>query len=453
MAAVNSPGKSDQAVRLLRALCFGTQTVEALSQQLGVSQPTLSRTIHEVGALRFRIKGQRTPLYGVLRSIPRVPSRQPMYRVTEEGSVERVGTVNLLAGGQTAVEAEGGGAQLFAGLPPAMVFSSPSGFLGRHVAQQVSKSHGLPARLNLWSDDHRAAFLFTSEADAPGNLVFGDESLATMLAQRKARPVVAPADKLAVYAASTRDVGHTIGGSSAGGEQPKFTCETADVGHVIVKFALAGTRTADLLVLEHLALSALAAEGLPAAVTRLFKADGRVMMESQRFDRVGRFGRRAVVSAGAWDDENFGYRDSWSQFADRCVRARHLPQSQADIIRSLAAFTELIGNDDTHFENLSLMLDAKGRPRAVAPAYDLLPMRYAPQVSGIGDPPLTPVSPSVGSIGVSGAVWQPAYAAACRFWKCAAAEKRLSAPMRALAKANLAVIGEFIEPLVQARGR
>ena len=374
-----------------------------------------------------------------------------MYRITEEGRVERVATVNLLAGGQTVLEPESDGAQLFDGLPPAMIFSSPSGFLGRHVAQQVSKQHGLPAKLNLWSDDHRAAFLFTSEADAPGNLLFGDESLASMLAQRKARAVVAPGDKLAVYAASTHDFGHTIGGSSAGGEQPKFTCETADVGHVIVKFALAGTRTADLLVLEHLALSSLAAEGLPAAVTRLFKTDGRVMMESQRFDRVGRFGRRAVVSAGAWDDENFGHRDSWSQFADRCVRARHLSEEQADIIRGFAAFSELIGNDDTHFENLSLMLDGKGRPSAVAPAYDLLPMRYAPQVSGIGDPALTAVSPSVGSIGVSGAVWQPAYAAARRFWKCAASDKRLSPPMRALANANLAAIAEFIEPLVPDR--
>ncbi|MBC7484162.1 MAG: HipA domain-containing protein [Rhizobacter sp.] len=374
-----------------------------------------------------------------------------MYRITEAGRVERVATVNLLAGGQTVLEPESDGAQLFDGLPPAMIFSSPSGFLGRHVAQQVSKQHGLPAKLNLWSDDHRAAFLFTSEADAPGNLLFGDESLASMLAQRKARVVVAPGDKLAVYAASTHDFGHTIGGSSAGGEQPKFTCETADVGHVIVKFALAGTRTADLLVLEHLALSSLAAEGLPAAVTRLFKTDGRVMMESQRFDRVGRFGRRAVVSAGAWDDENFGHRDSWSQLAARWVRPRHLSKEHPDIIRSLPPLSDRSRNDDTHFENLSLMLDAKGRPSAVAPAYDLLPMRYAPQVSGIGDPPLTAVSPSVGSIGVSGAVWQPAYAAARRFWKCAASDKRLSPPMRALANANLAAIAEFIEPLVPDR--
>lgn len=453
MAVLISPGKADQSAQLRRALASGTHTVADLIQLLGVSQPTLSRTIHEAGALRFRIKGRRTPLYGLLRAIPRAQSRQPMYRVTENGRVERVAIVSLLAGGQTVVEPTSGGAQLFEGLPPAMVFSSPSGFLGRHVAQQVSKQHGLPAKLNLWSDDHRAAFLFTSEADAPGNLIFGDESLSAMLAQRNARPVVSPVDKLAVYAASTRDFGHTIGGSSAGGEQPKFTCETADVGHVIVKFALAGSRTADLLVLEHLALSALAAQGLPAAVTRLFKSDGRVMMESQRFDRVGRFGRRAVVSAGAWDDEHFGHRDSWSQFAERCVRARHLPEAQADIIRSFAAFSELIGNDDTHFENLSLMLDAKGRPSAVAPAYDLLPMRYAPQVSGIGDPPLVPVSPSVGSIGVSGAVWQPAYAAACRFWKRAAAEKRLSLPMRTLAEANLAVIAEFIEPLAPPRSK
>jgi len=417
-------------------------------QLLDISQPTLSRIIHEVGALLFRIRGQRTPLYGLLRSIPRMQSRQPIYRVTEEGSVERAGTVNLLIGGQTVVEFERGGAQVFAGLPPAMVFSCPSGFLGRHVAQQFSKQLGLPPKLNVWTDDHRAAFLFMSEPGAPGNLIFGDESLSLMLEERKTRLVVAPDDKLTMYAASTRDIGHTIGGSSAGGEQPKFTCETSDVGHVIVKFALEHTRMADLLVLEHLALSSLADEGLPAATTRLFRADGRMMMESQRFDRVGRFGRRAVVSAGAWDDENFGYRDTWSQFADRCVQTRDLPESQANVIRTFAAFSELIGNDDTHFENLSLMMDAKGRPSAVAPAYDLLPMRYAPQVAGIGDPELTPISPSVGTIGVTRVVWEAAYAAARRFWERAAAEELLTQPMRELAKTNLAVIAEFIKPLV-----
>ena len=371
-----------------------------------------------------------------------------MYRVTEEGSVERIGIVNLLLGGQTVVEFERRGAKVFAGLPPAMTFSSPSGFLGRHVAQQFSKELGLPPKLNVWTDDHRAAFLFMSETDAPGNLIFGDAPLSTMLEERKTRQVVALEDKLTVYAASTRDFGHTIGGSSAGGEQPKFTCETSDVGHVIVKFALEDTRMADLLVLEHLALSSLAGEGVPAATTRLFRSDGRMMMESQRFDRVGRFGRRAVVSAGAWDDENFGYRDTWSQFADRCVQARDLPESQADIIRTFAAFSELIDNDDTHFENLSLMMDAKGRPSAVAPAYDLLPMRYAPQVAGIGDPELTPIAPSVGTIGVTGVVWKKAYAAARRFWERAAAEKMLTQPMRQLAKTNLAVITEFVKPLV-----
>ncbi len=376
-----------------------------------------------------------------------------MYRVTEEGSVERVGTVNLLIGGQTVIELERGGAQVFAGLPPAMIFACPSGFLGRHVARQFSKQLGLPPKLNVWTDDHRAAFLFTSEPDAPGNLIFGDESLSLMLEGRKTLAVVAAADKLNAYAASTRDFGHTIGGSSAGGEQPKFTCETSDVGHVIVKFALEHTRMADLLVLEHMALSSLAEEGLPTATTRLFRADGRMMMESRRFDRVGRFGRRAVISAGAWDDENFGYRDSWSQFADRCVQARDLPASQADVIRTFAAFSELIGNDDTHFENLSLMIDARGKPNAVAPAYDLLPMRYAPQVAGIGDPELTPVSPSIGTIGVAGVVWKAAYAAARRFWERAAAEKMLTRPMRGLAKTNLAVIAEFIRPLVPSAGR
>ena len=118
----------------------------------------------------------------------------------------------------------------------------------------------------------------------------------------------------------------------------------------------------------------------------------------------------------------------------------------------LAAFSELIGHDDPHFENLSLMLAANGRPYAVAPACDLLPMRYAPQVAGIGDPPLTPLTPSIGTIGANRAAWKAAYSAARGFWARAAAEPRLTVAIRQLATKNRALIAEFIEPLVPSAG-
>ena len=435
--------------QLRHSLSEGTRSAEALQQVLGVSQPTLSRTIQEASrfVLKIRLAGQRTPVYGLVRALARAGSQQPLYAVDESGAVHAVGTVALLAGGQSLVVSNTQRRQLFDGLPPAMTFAGPSGFLGRQVAIQAARRIGVPASLADWSDDDKATYLFTLETDAPGNLVFGDAPLAELLEQRKARPVVQPRDKAKAYVRCTEESLHAVVGSSAGGHQPKFTCETTDLGHVIVKFAKQGSRMADLLVLEHLALSSLAAEGMPAANTQILQAGGMMLLESQRFDRVGRFGRKGVISAGSFDDEHFGHRDSWSAFADRCVQAHLLAQTQADIIRTFAAFSELIGNTDTHFENLSLMVDAGGRPLATAPAYDLLPMKYASEGAGM-DPSLTPLSPKLGAIGVRPGVWNVAFAAARTFWEGAARDARLSKPMRALATKNLAIVTDFVQPLV-----
>jgi hypothetical protein len=114
----------------------------------------------------------------------------------------------------------------------------------------------------------------------------------------------------------------------------------------------------------------------------------------------------------------------------------------------LQAFSQLIGNTDTHFENLSLMLDDSGQVAKVAPAYDMLPMCYAPgSASGI-DPLLDPVRPSIGRIGPEPAVWDVAARAALRFWSRASEEAGLSEAMRAVARLNHAQVQSFVEPLV-----
>lgn len=384
-----------------------------------------------------------------MRTLDRASPQQAVYAVDEAGVVQPAGAVTLLAGGQSLVDSGIHGMRLFDGLPPAMTFAAPSGFLGRQAAVQAARRIGVPASLTDWSDDHKATYLFTLETDAPGNLIFGDTPLAEMLEQRKTRPAVRPKAKTKAYVQYTEDSLHSVVGSSAGGQQPKFTCETTDLGHVIVKFAKQGTRMADLLLLEHLALSSLADKGVPAARTQILHAGAMRLLESQRFDRVGRFGRKGVISAGSFDDEHFGRRDSWPQFADRCVQSRLLDEGQADIIRTFAAFSELIGNTDTHFENLSLMVDSSGRPTATAPAYDMLPMKYATPGAGM-DPALAPLSPKLGTIGVRPGVWKLAFGAASRFWGQAAQDARLSRPMRGLATKNLGVITDFVKPLLPA---
>ena len=133
-------------------------------------------------------------------------------------------------------------------------------------------------------------------------------------------------------------------GSSAGGEQPKFSAVVQ--GHaVLVKFSPAGDspsdqRSRDLLVCEHLALHTLAQAGLPAAQTQIVMADGRVFLQSQRFDRTAK-GRIGMVSLQVYDAEYVGEMDNWAATANRMAARRLLTDNDARTLRLLDAFVAL----------------------------------------------------------------------------------------------------------------
>jgi HipA-like C-terminal domain len=157
-----------------------------------------------------------------------------------------------------------------------------------------------------------------------------------------------------------------------------------------------------------------------------------------------------MLSAGAVDDEFFGMRDSWPEFAARCEQARYLSAAHARHVDTMAAFSELIGNNDRHFENISLLIDERGEYAGIAPAYDILPMRYA-SIGGGVDPNLTPIAPQVGTIGARPAVWALAWQAAERFWLAVQTEALpvpISQGMQRLAATNLAVARAFVAPLL-----
>ncbi len=439
-----------------RVLRGGLKSAAQLMAAIGVSQPTLSRTIHGLShkVVNFKIAGDRTPRYALLRPLPlALHPQQRVYRHLSSGHIEPFADVEFLAGGAT-LERRGKATRLYEGLPPYMLFAAPSGFLGRQLAQEAAKSQAFPAHLKDWGNDHRVAYLFTRGLNLPGNLVFGDVPLQLEMDFRglSATPVK---DKLQAYEGMATALRTATYGSSAGGEQPKFLWLTEDSGHVIVKFAKTGSRMADLLPLEHLALRSLAEAGVPASQTQLLATRSHVFLEVQRFDRVGLQGRIGMLSAGAVDDEFFGMRDSWPEFAARCERARYLTARDARHIDTMAAFSELIGNNDRHFENISVLIDEDGEYQGIAPAYDILPMRYA-SIGGGLDPELTPIEPQVGAIGAKPDVWARAAAAAEQFWKAAMAEELpvpLSREMRKLAKANLQAARAFVAPLLPAGGQ
>ena len=388
-------------------------------------------------------------MYGLLRQLPMgLSGRQRIYRQLREGNIEPFADVEFLAGGST-VERIGDVTRLYEGLPPYMLFAAPSGFLGRQLAHEAARDQPFPTSLKDWNDDHRVAYLFTQGLNLPGNLIFGGAPLERELAFLAAHPSPAE-DKIEDYVGMATALRGAVYGSSAGGEQPKFLWLTADTGHVIVKFAKVGSRMAELLPLEHLALRSLAEVGVPASSTQLLAGGDFVFLEVQRFDRIGLKGRIGMLSAGSVDDEFFGMRDTWSDFAARCEQARYLTAEDARNIDVMAAFSELIGNNDRHFENISLLIREDGEYRGVAPAYDILPMRYSSLGGGM-DPDLTPIAPKVGTIGAKPEVWARAAAAADRFWLAAMSEDLpvpMSHEMRQLAQENLRVARAFAAPLL-----
>ena len=163
----------------------------------------------------FRSRGAR---YGVYRRIPGIPSQLPVYRVNQAGLVERVASLHLLAGGggwHWLEQAESTG-DVFEGLPPVVADMAPQGYLGRRFAD-IHPELGLPRRLQDWNDDHRLMTVARRGEDCAGDLIIGEESLDRFSAQ--ARAPVARED----YPRLARAAAAGAAGSSAGGEQAKFT--------------------------------------------------------------------------------------------------------------------------------------------------------------------------------------------------------------------------------------
>jgi hypothetical protein len=234
-------------------------------------------------------------------------------------------------------------------------------------------------------------------------------------------------------------------GSSVVGEFPKFTALRAQNGgptHVLVKFAgsdnSAGTqRWSDLLICEHLAAQTLATvPGLTAEKTSILQAGNRTFLEAIRFDRHGRHGRSALCSWAAFNYGWFGLAGRpWTEAAARLLERRLIDGDTAQAIQRLWHFGQMIGNTDMHDGNLSFRPRISKQPASLvlAPAYDMLPMLYAPQ-RGVELPRMqfTPRLP----LPAERETWQDAATAAEQFWCRAADDARISAEFRTIAADN-----------------
>jgi len=393
MAADSPPQRLLDTLRLRRVA-----TARELGQALDASQPSISRWLAALGDQVVRIGRARSSRYAATRNVRGLGGRWPLYRIDSHGRPQDFARFTALYGDGCLIEPvtpvdwlrddfrDG----LFPGLPWFLDDLRPQGFLGRLFAQRHATELGLDPDMLRWSEDAVLAALLLRGDDAPGDFVLGDAALEQAL---RVHLDPLPADRrVERYDAIARATltGERVG-SSAAGEQPKFTACIVDADgslrHVIVKFSdpvegnPVARRWADLLVSEYLANQLLAGQGHATTRNELVWSRGRCCLESTRFDRIGAHGRRGFVSLAAWSDAHDGVRDSWPQAADRMCEQGWLDPSSVEQIRRRWWFGRMIGNTDMHFGNLGFLLDDH-LPLALAPGYDMLPMLYRPAANG-----------------------------------------------------------------------
>jgi hypothetical protein len=427
----------------------GPLPAAALSRELGLSQPSISRLLAEAGDRIVRIGRARATRYALAHPIGRAGSHWPLYRIDERARAERLGELHALRGGGYWFESSAPRAALlhgafangmYPGLPWFLDDQRPQGFLGRAFGLRMAADIHAHPDIALWTSDDVVLALLRHGDDAAGDLVLGEDSL------RRARDAivdrtdgVALADRGQRYPEFAQAVlrGEAVG-SSAGGEQPKFAVDLAqgtEVLPVIVKFSdridtPGGRRWGDLLVCEHLAGDVMREHGLPAASSEILEADGRVFLQSTRFDRTPARGRRGFISFAALDSAFYGHgRIDWWRFAPELQRDGWLDAHDARLLRRIGWFGALIANSDMHLGNVALQLQDT-RPLPLAPVYDMLPMTFRAASNGEIVERRYPIALPAPEHAPD---WIESAPAALAFWRRVEADGRISGAFRKIA--------------------
>jgi hypothetical protein len=443
---------------LVHVLSDAASSGPALMEALGISQSTLSRLLNALIKQHrvLRIGSTRGARYALRRDIPGAGSAWPLYRVDINGHSRQVGTLYALAAEQYYFESAQDGSfapsGLTNGLPYFLQDQRPGGFLGRGVPLRYPEL-SLPQRVIDWTDDHYLRYFTHHGSNAVSDLILGEASLNEYLTGL--RQAVAIEDREREYPRLLRTaIEGGMPGSSAHGEHPKFATLVRDEfgqRHVLVKFSPPasspiGQRWSDLLISEHLAHITLAAAGVAACRSRIYRFDNHTFLEVDRFDRSGTAGRMGVTSLFAIDLCYYGRLDNWIAAAGRLFMDRRIDSATLERTRLLATFGALIGNTDRHFGNLAFY-DTYDGTLTLAPSYDMLPMMFAPEHNQIIRREFSPPDPTAETL----ASYAPALGIAERYWHALLDDTRISDDFRNIGAKCLAALEAL--PRTQIPGR
>lgn len=444
---------------LVDLLRQGSLTAKEITEQLQINQSTLSRRLTKIPEI-VKIGRSRSTRY----ILPRPLDSQwsfPLYQINEAGNAEKAGTLySIWPGESCAVETASGQSLIYDGLPWFLTDMRPQGFLGRAWGRDMNAALHFPDDIKKWTESQTLVALARAGDETVGNFIIGDMAYQKWFQKPEEIPVP-EIDKIQVYERLARRslAGEEIG-SSAGGEQPKFSCyaEQADrsASQVLVKFSPPAEnenaqRWGDLLRAEAHALRVLNDAGIEAAVAEIFTGGSQeVFLQVGRFDRVGERGRRGLVSLEAVAAEFGGGNGNWFLTAQQLRRNRIITAQTLDKIEQIYAFGKLIANSDMHQGNLSFIdpaIDPLKQALSISPVYDMLPMAFAPTNAGAmrRETMTLNLDPLV-----SKEKWLNAQVWALTFWENVAGDTAISTQFRQLAsgmRAQVAALTAQIQRL------
>jgi hypothetical protein len=438
-----------------------------LAARFRVNRSTITRTLGALGGDLVSLGATRRTRYALRRTVRETDTTFPLYRIDATGRAETWGTLEAFhrawrmtwAGSPPAWAAHFSDPEgVWEGFPFFLGDIRPQGFLGRAILRRIARSYRLPEDPRQWVDDDTLVFLASCGEDLPGDLVVGDACLRRALALQVTplpEATLAPHQAMTRYPElAARAATDPPPGSSAGGEQPKFLATLEDSGagrrQVLVKFSppmsqALGRRWADLMAMEFHALAILAEVGLAETGHRLIDAGGRRFLEAPRFDRTPAGGRSGVVSLEALHGAAAGGNPGgWTERVVDLERIGMLDATAVEDTRRMQAFGELIGNSDMHAGNLAFrMTDAL--PFGLAPAYDMLPMLWAPGPQGeLMERTFSPQPP----VPAAAEAWREMLSLAREFWSRVIADQRVSREFAATAR----MAGEVLTRLAERFG-
>jgi len=155
----------------------------------------------------------------------------------------------------------------------------------------------------------------------------------------------------------------------------------------------------------------------------------------KRFDRRGAIGRLPSVSLRAVHSRIQAPCDNWVNAATRLEKHHLISTKDAHKLRWLTLFSDLIGNTNQHFGNISLIPHHRGS-YILAPFYGTRPTLYEPIA---GEIPLRLFTPPPIRNEVA-AELPKALKAAIFFWKSAAIDERISTEFRQICYENCEIL-------------